>query len=57
MAGVNLDDTSRFAKVLHLNVDWAWSYADMTPGKTEQEKREKCDMTTRSRTQRRNCHP
>jgi Holliday junction resolvase RusA-like endonuclease len=37
----NLDDTDRFVKVLDLKVDWAYGYADMTPGKTDREKREK----------------
>jgi hypothetical protein len=37
----NLDDASRFAKVVDVTVDWVWSYADMTPGKTDREKREK----------------
>ncbi len=41
LAGLNLDDTSRFAKVLDLGVLWAWSYADMQPGRTDREKREK----------------
>lgn len=35
-----LDDTTRFAKVLALEVPWAHSYADMRPGKTDRERRE-----------------
>ena len=35
-----LDDTSRFVKVLALDVPWAHSYADMRPGKTDRERRE-----------------
>jgi len=35
-----LEDSSRFVKVLALDVPWAHSYADMRPGKTDREHRE-----------------
>ena len=35
-----LDDTTKFFKVLALDVPWAHSYADMRPGKTDRERRE-----------------
>jgi hypothetical protein len=35
-----LDDPTRFVKVLALEVPWAHSYADMSPGKTDRERRE-----------------
>lgn len=38
---VNLDDASRFTKVLNLTVPWAHSYADTRPGKTDLERRER----------------
>lgn len=41
LAKIDLDDSSRFAAVLRFEVPWVWSYADMTPGRTDREKREK----------------
>jgi hypothetical protein len=41
LARMNLEDTTRFTNVLAPEVDWAYLYADMTPGKTDREKREK----------------
>ncbi|OBH94941.1 hypothetical protein A5678_04080 [Mycobacterium sp. E2733] len=38
---IDLDNTDRFSKVLDLKVRWTYSYADMRPGKTDREKREK----------------
>lgn len=37
---ITLDDTSRFLKVLTLDVAWAHTYADMRPGKRDRERRE-----------------
>lgn len=37
---VTLDDTARFVKVLALNVPWAHTWADTSPGKTDLERRE-----------------
>ena len=35
-----LEDPTRFARVLALDVPWAHSYADMRPGRTDRERRE-----------------
>jgi hypothetical protein len=37
---IQLDDPKCFVKVLDLEVQWAHSYADMRPGKTDRERRE-----------------
>ena len=37
---VNLEDASRFTRVLNLTVPWAHSYADTRPGKTDLVRRE-----------------
>jgi hypothetical protein len=36
-----LDNNSQFVRVLALEVPWAHSYADMRPGKTDRERRER----------------
>jgi hypothetical protein len=36
-----LDNSAQFVRVLALDVPWAHSYADMRPGKTDRERREK----------------
>lgn len=36
-----LDDSDKFVKVLGIKVPWAHAYADMRPGKTDRERREK----------------
>lgn len=38
---ISLDDNSKFTKVLLIEVPWAHSYADMRPGKTDKERRER----------------
>ena len=37
---IDLDDTDKFTRVLLLDVPWAHTYADMTVGKTDRDRRE-----------------
>jgi hypothetical protein len=47
-----LDDPRRFARVLELTVPWAHSYADMRPGFTDRERRERYRQAAAGRLER-----